>query len=111
MREMGDAGHLLDHYLRMTRQPRSPRDPMQQAQLAMLEQWLKHLEFILHDERIPADVVRRVIKSFIYGCTPNAGEAELRDNIMAQHIEHLQSCTPSPVWLEKQFPEFGVPGA
>jgi hypothetical protein len=116
---VSDASRLLDYYLRMTQQPRSPGDPMQQAQLAMLEQWIRHLEFVLYDEKIPADVVRRIIKSFIYGCKPNAGETGLRENIMGQYVKHLQSCTPDSSWLSEQlklsrrsrrtdeFPDFG----
>lgn len=115
------GSRMLDDYLRATWRSGSPRDAMEQYQVAMLRQWISHLEFVLRDERLAPDVIRRIIKGLIYGCTPNAGETELREHLMAQHINHLQSCTTDPSWVSDllrnkvrrsvKFPDFGVAGA
>lgn len=74
---MSEARHILDSYLQRTGL-RQPADAAQQFQLALLRQWIDHLDEVLDSNGVDPQKRVLIIREFIYGAVPENAEAELR---------------------------------
>jgi hypothetical protein len=74
---VSEARHILDNYLQRTGL-RQPADAAQQFQVALLRQWVDHLDEVLDSNGVDPRLRMTVIREFIYGTVPEQAEAELR---------------------------------
>jgi hypothetical protein len=82
---MSEAGNILSRYLQRTGL-RHPADAAWQFQVALLRQWIDHLDEVLDSNGVDPQVRRTIIREFIYGTVPKQAEAELRPGWPAMEL-------------------------
>lgn len=92
---MNEARALLDQYLERTGL-RSPSDAAQQFQVALLRQWIDHLDEVLQANGVDAAMRHRIIREFIYGTVPVQAEAELRVAMHSDMTYWAERASPLP---------------
>jgi hypothetical protein len=86
----GRAQAVLDDYLRRTGLSR-PADAAQQYQVSLLRQWADHLDAVLEAEGIPPGAADRIIRGVIWGSTPQVAEAGIREELVTEMRQQLES--------------------
>lgn len=106
---MSEARHILEHYLQRTGL-RQPFDAAQQFQVALLRQWIEHLDEVLDANNVPGEIRLRIIREFIYGAVPEQAEAELRVSMHADMMYWAErAVVPDPGSRSGKIIEFRVP--
>lgn len=92
---MSEARAVLDRYLARTGL-RQPSDAAQQYAVALLRQWIDHLDEVLSSNGVPAQLRIVIVREFIYGAVPLDAEAELRTAMHADMTYWAQRAAPLP---------------
>lgn len=85
----GYASHILERYLHEIRMDHAA-DAAQQYQIALLQQWMDHLEVVLRENDVPAQVAQNIMREFLYGAMPQHAEARMRETMTRMHLADLE---------------------